>query len=136
MKRNLLFMTVLASLFLAGCSQEEITPNSENEGNGETNTSYMAVNLMSSDVMGTRATGGNYVDGTTTENAVSSVRFYFFNGNGGIANVKVKGNGYVNYYDWVPGSNVEGNQPGDVEKNSKPLLSSVPKMATNFPRWW
>ena len=50
MKRNLLFMSVLVSLFLAGCSQEEIAPNGEDNGNGEANTSYMAVNLVSSDV--------------------------------------------------------------------------------------
>lgn len=133
MKRNLLFMTMLASLFLAGCSQEEITPNSEDNGSGEATTSYLAVNLVSSDVMGTRATGGDYVDGTTTENAVSSVRFYFFNGNGGTANVKVKGTGYVNYYDWVPGSNVEGNQPGDVEKKLKATIVISTKDGDKLP---
>ena len=86
MKRNLLFMSVLASLFLAGCSQEEITPNSENEGNDETNTSYMAVDLVSSDVTGTRALSG-YEDGSEDENDVEKVRFYFFTENGSVASV-------------------------------------------------
>lgn len=102
MKRNLLFMTVLASLFLAGCSQEEITPNSENNGSGEATTSYLAVNLMSSDVSGTRAAAG-YEDGTDVENDVEKVRFYFFTANGAIAPVKLLNGSYVNYYDWAPG---------------------------------
>lgn len=59
-------MSVLVSLFLAGCSQEEIAPNGEDNGNGEANTSYMAVNLVSSDVMGTRAAQG-YEDGSEAE---------------------------------------------------------------------
>ena len=58
MKRNPLFMSVLASLFLAGCSQEEIVPNGEDNGTGEANTNYMVVNLMPSDVTGTRAANG------------------------------------------------------------------------------
>lgn len=41
-------MSMLASLFMVGCSQEEITPNGEDSGNGEVSTSYMAVNLISS----------------------------------------------------------------------------------------
>lgn len=111
MKRNLLFMSVLASLFLAGCSQEEITPNGEDNGNGEANTSYMAVNLVSSDVAGTRAATG-YEDGSDVENHVTSVRFYFFNGTGGAVNVKLLGSGnYVNYYDWTP---EDGDQSDDT----------------------
>ena len=32
-------MFMLAALFMAGCSQEEITPDGEDNGNGEANTS-------------------------------------------------------------------------------------------------
>lgn len=115
MKRNLLFMTVLASLFLAGCSQEEITPNSEDNGSGEATTSYLAVNLVSSDATGTRATGGDYEDGSSDENNVTKVRFYFFDGLGGISNVKYNNGSYVNYYDWENPTTAAGN-PNDVEK--------------------
>lgn len=102
MKKNFLFMSVMASLFMVGCSQEEFTPDGGDNGNGEFNTSYMAVNLMSSDVTkGTRAADG-YEDGDDTENKVSKVRFYFFTENDAIANVKLQGNTYVNYYDWTP----------------------------------
>ena len=102
MKKYFLFMSVLASLFLAGCSQEEIAPDGEDNGSGETNTSYMAVNLMSSDVKGTRAAAG-YEDGSEDENDVEKVRFYFFTANGAIAPVKLLSGSYVNYYDWIPG---------------------------------
>ena len=101
MKRNFLFMSMLAVLFMAGCSQEEITPDGEDNGNGEANTSYMAVNLMSSDVTGTRAAAG-YEDGSEAENDVEKVRFYFFTANGAVANVKLLNGSYVNFYDWEP----------------------------------
>ena len=80
-------MSVLASLFFAGCSQEENAPGGEE--NGEATTSYLSVNLVSSDVMGTRAALG-YEDGSDVENHVTKVRFYFFNGVGGAVNVKLQ----------------------------------------------
>lgn len=110
MKKYFLFMSVLASLFMAGCSQEEIAPGGENGGNGEANTSYMAVNLISSD-NSTRAADG-YEDGTSEENEVKSVRFYFFNGSGSAVPVKLNGTQRVNYYDWNPKA---GDQEGDKE---------------------
>lgn len=115
MKRNLLFMSVLASLFMVGCSQEEIAPNGEDNGSGEAKTSYLAVNLVSSDATGTRATGNGYEDGSNVENNVNKVRFYFFNGVGGALNVKSTANGAVNYYDWTAPTSESGN-PNDVEK--------------------
>lgn len=108
MKRNFLFMSMLASLFFAGCSQEEIAPGGED--NGEANTSYMAVNLVSSDVTGTRAASG-YEDGSVTENKVEKVRFYFFTANGAAANVKLLNGSFVNYYDWKPGKNDQTQGP-------------------------
>lgn len=117
MKRNLLFMSVLASLFLVGCSQDEIAPNGEESGNGETNTSYMAVNLVSSDVTSTRAAAG-YEDGSEVENKVTDIRFYFFNGVGGAVNVKLQdGGGYVNYYDWKPKQDSDPVQSDDTNMN-------------------
>lgn len=109
-------MSVLASLFMAGCSQEEITPN--DDGNGGSNTSYMAVNLVSSDATGSRATGNGYEDGSNIENNVTKVRFYFFNGGGGTANVKTTASGSVNYYDWANPTTNSGNpnNPNDIEK--------------------
>lgn len=132
MKRNLLFMTVLASLFLAGCSQEEITPNSEDNGSGEATISYLVVNLVSSDATGTRATGNGYEDGSTVENNVSKVRFYFFNGGGGTANVKTTADGAVNYYDWTNPTSGEGN-PNDIEKKLSATIVIDTKAGDGLP---
>ena len=132
MKRNLLFMSVLASLFLAGCSQDDIAPDEGANGNGEATTSYMAVNLVSSDVLGTRATGNGYEDGETHENEVQKVRFYFFNGVGGTANVKTTANGDVNYYDWENPTSGSGN-PNDVEKKLSTTIVINTKKGDGLP---
>lgn len=96
-------MSILAGLTLIGCSSENDVLTGGDTDPVNKSTSYMAVNLMSSDVMGTRALAG-YEDGVSEENKVTSVRFYFFNGAGGAVNVKYQTNGsYVNYYDWTPG---------------------------------
>lgn len=136
MKRNLLFMSVLVSLFLAGCSQEEIAPNGEDNGNGEANTSYMAVNLVSSDVMGTRAAQG-YEDGSEAENHVTKVRFYFFNGVGGAVNVKLQNGSYVNYYDWTPGDGDQSdgtNTGDDIESKLKATIVINTKAGDGIPQ--
>lgn len=136
MKRNLLFMSVLVSLFLAGCSQEEIAPNGEDNGNGEANTSYMAVNLVSSDVMGTRAAQG-YEDGSEAENHVTKVRFYFFNGVGGAVNVKLQNGSYVNYYDWTPGDEDQSdgtNTGDDIESKLKATIVINTKAGDGIPQ--
>lgn len=122
MKRNLLFMSMLASLFFAGCSQEEIAPGGGD--NGEANTSYMAVNLVSSDVTGTRAAAG-YEDGEGFENKVKSVRFYFFTANGAAANVKLSGNNFVNYYDWEPGEGEQTQGPANDADDIESKLAVV-----------
>lgn len=122
MKRNLLFMSVLVSLFLAGCSQEEIAPNGEDNGNGEVNTSYMTVNLMSSDVKGTRAASG-YEDGSDVENKVTAVRFYFFTANGAIAPVKLLNGSYVNYYDWK--SDINQSEDKDTDDTESVLAATI-----------
>lgn len=100
MKKILFMMSVLASLFITGCSQEEVTPPG-GEDDGGSNTSYMAVNLVSSDPLGSRAQDG-YEDGSATENHVKKVRFYFFNAAGGSVDVKLLNGSYVNYWDWEP----------------------------------
>lgn len=112
MKKIHLFMCILATLSIAGC-QEKFAPENGSNGNGNANTSYMAVNLKSP-VVGTRAASG-YEDGSTTENKVRSVRFYFFTANGAVANVKLLGNSYVNYYDWTPDSQQDDKDGDDIE---------------------
>lgn len=114
MRKRILFMSMLTSLFFAGCSQDEIVPGGEDNGSGEANTSYMTVNLMSSDLTGTRATSG-YQDGENYENKVEKVRFYFFTANGAAANVKLSNGNFVNYHDWIPGEKDQTNGTIDTD---------------------
>lgn len=119
MKIRTLFASALASLLMAGCSQDEVAPveGGGNDGNGEATISYMAVNLKSPIGAAGRATAADgYEDGDEKENTVTNVRFYFFDGAGGIANVKLNGSTYVNYYDWKnPAQNAETDK-NDIEK--------------------
>lgn len=102
-------MSALAFLLMAGCSREGISPDGGDDG--EATTSYLAVNLMSSDIAGSRAAAG-YEDGSDDENDVEKVRFYFFTANGAIAPVKLLNGSYVNYHDWTPG---DTDQKGDAD---------------------
>ena len=134
MKKYFLFMSVLAALLMAGCSKEESAPNGGDNGNGEANTSYLAVNLVSSDV--TRAATG-YRDGETKENKVTNVRFYFFNGSGGAVNVKFLNGGYVNYYDWTPesGDQTNGtNEADDIESKLKATIVITTSQGDGIPQ--
>lgn len=127
-------MTILASLLVAGCSQDEFNGDGEDNGDGKTRTSYMVVNLVSSGAPGTRATEGNYEDGNAAENLVSNVRFYFFDGAGGAVSVKKKEDGsYVNYFDWKP-ENPQGKQPGDVEKKLGAVIVISTKDGDRIPQ--
>lgn len=114
-------MSLMTSLLMAGCSQDDIAPDEGANGNGEANTSYLAVNLVSSDATGSRATDGVYEDGSEKENGVEHVRFYFFNGVGAAVNVKTTASGaVVNYHDWDKDIAGSGN-PNDVER----ILSAI-----------
>lgn len=124
MKRNLLFMSVLASLFMAGCSQDDIALDEGANGNGEANTSYLAVNLVSSDATLSRAASG-FEDGSTAENKVTKVRFYFFNGIGGAVNVKLQGTSKVNYYDWTPVAGDQSNDASDKDDIESKLKATI-----------
>lgn len=105
-------MSLMASLLMAGCSQEEI-PDGGKDSNGDGN-SYMTINLVSSDAVGSRASSG-YEDGEEFESKVTNVRFYFFNGTGGAALVKLKNGQYVNYYDWTPEEQKSDKEDDDIE---------------------
>ena len=116
-------MSVLAALLMAGCSKEESAPNGGDNGNGEANTSYLSVNLISSDNVSRAAE--NYEDGTSDENKVTSVRFYFFNGSGSAVDVKLKGNQYVNYYDWDPKSGDQKDDNNDTDYIESVLNATI-----------
>ena len=132
-------MSVLASLFMAGCSQDGIESNDKMDGNGETVNRYMAVNLVSSDDGDafTRAKTG-FEDGTAAENQITGVRFYFFNAAGSAAAVKaLEEDGtykYVNYYDWTPGEMESDDPNDDIEKRYKAVIVISTKQGDEIPQ--
>lgn len=113
---------MLAALAFVGCSNEnDVVAGGDTDPNNS--TSYMAVNLVSSDI--TRAATG-YEDGSEDENKVTSVRFYFFNGAGGAVNVKYQANGsYVNFYDWTPGTTDQENGTVDSDDIESKLKATI-----------
>lgn len=141
MKKKFLFMSVLASLFMVGCSQDETaTVDGGSEDGGKAKTSYMAVNLVSSDVTpdvkDIRALNG-YEDGSDVENHVTNVRFYFFTANGAAAAVKLLDGSYVNFYDWTPDEgdqSSDGNDNDDIESKLKATIVISTKAGDKLPQ--
>ncbi|MCH5215892.1 MAG: Mfa1 fimbrilin C-terminal domain-containing protein [Muribaculaceae bacterium] len=148
MKKSL-FCTALLTLFLASCSNNEPLINDGNEGDYSQANSYISVRLRTPN-SGTRATENNdgtytdgkgtYEDGTSDENYVSRVRFYFFDENGEAAKVRFNNitNKHLNYVDWVPSSENDfggGDHDETVEKTMTATIgltfvdgTEVPKM--------
>lgn len=121
MRKFLLFVPVVVAL-MTGCNNDEPVFDNIDNGNGETN--YLTVNLVSTPNNGSksRAEGDQtigdpnnkvpYEEGFASENKVNKVRFYFFNNDGSAAAVKVNG---CNYLDWAPEKSDGQNMP-NVEK--------------------
>ena len=102
-----------ASLALVGCSSEEdIAPGTGNGNNGE--PQFLTVSVNATSILTRDATlEGEYEEGVGKENAVSKVRFYFFDADGNAARVKGESGG--TYFDVSPMSGTETDMP-NVEK--------------------
>lgn len=86
-----LFMLAASAAMLTACSNDE--PNVNTVPVDEQGNSYLTVLLAASD--GSRA---DFVEGTSTENQVNDLRFYFFDKDGNAANVK----GGKNFFNATP----------------------------------
>ena len=106
--QKLSFYALGAALALTAASCSNDLPGNHDEVyDGPTTTNYLTVNLVAGGEQGTRASynegnEGTYEDGSAVENAVSSVRFYFFDEEGNAANVKSNSGALQNYWDWTP----------------------------------
>lgn len=132
MKKFTMLSSVLASalmLTVASCSSEDVADGDAQNGKGT--TSFLAVNLKT---VGNAPTGnarqtrasytnpqkGTYEDGEGVENAIKSVRFYFFNADG-TPYILNNGNSKVNYVDKEVAVNKE-DQSLTVEGISETVL--------------
>lgn len=128
MNRKQIFFGLLATVALAGCSNDESLSDPSLVSDGTVR--YMRVNIVSTPSSDTRTTStgdpnGNslYEDGTGNENAISNVRFYFFTDDGSAVAIKADG---TNYYDYakpttgtVSSANVEENVEATVVISTK-----------------
>lgn len=102
MKKKFFFLPLLAAMALVGCSKEE---SDAGGGNGDSDTHYLAVSIVTTPSMGGRAgdytqSGGQYEDGLDNENKVNKLRFYFFSENNSAVNVAAGSS--INYIDVDP----------------------------------
>lgn len=129
MRKTLLLFPIVAAL-IAGCSNEVPAIDNDDNGNGETN--FLTVNLVSTPSNGTRAegdqttgdpnNGANYEEGYASENAVKGIRFYFFDNDGAAAAVKANG---ANYVDWENKQNEPGNNNPDMPNVEKKIEATI-----------
>lgn len=127
MRKNYFFYSLLLASALVGCSSSDdvVASSDEDVTVSDGNPHYLAVSIA--DVNGgsftstTRADASTFVNGSTTENHVKNVRFYFFNSDGSAATVKKSGSSYINYLDWYPsdgdGTNQSTEQQTDKSYN-------------------
>ena len=141
MKKLFYAVPVLGMLF-SSCSSEEPTGGKGNYTDAQV-TNYLTVNIVPTVSPGTRAgeetgdnvdgdnvdggKGGNYLDGTESEQKVNSVRFFFFDskGNGAPVSVVTTGTGTTNvsYIDWNHYDSDLG--PGDEDETVEATISAT-----------
>jgi len=80
MKKKLLILPLLAATVITGCKKDDSGAEGPDNGNGR--TSYLAVNIVSSNDAGPRATDGGFDKGTPAENTAAQGLFLFFDAAG------------------------------------------------------
>lgn len=128
--KKYLFMTVLASLLMTGCSEDAIVSNGENGTNNEGR--FMAVEIVSPSANMSRATApgsGDFEEGLTTpdENKVNSLRFYFFDATGGPVTLK----GQTGNYADATKIEEDGKDTPNVEQKLKAVVVINPDNSAN-----
>ena len=127
MKISKLLSFACAALMMSACSSDD--PN--NGGStGVNEPQYLSVNIVNVGATPTgRGTDPDYEGGTTEENKISKVRFYFFNGDGTPYLIKapgadgVTGSGTVNWLEATPGyDDTTSDTPSHVEKITNAVL--------------
>lgn len=81
MRRKILFLPILATLMLAGCSTDDDLTTGGNENEGK--TGYIAVNIVQpKTIMGRAVTADDFENGDEKENYAQTGLFFIFNADG------------------------------------------------------
>lgn len=116
MKMKYWALSLLACGGMLACTNDEVA---ENNGKEEgTEVSYLAVNVMNTVGPGTARAGEVFENGNDDENAITTIRFYFFDAAGNAFNVS----GTNNYKDFVPTSTTPGDEGDNVEEITNAIL--------------
>lgn len=125
MRNRMQFLLLMAAMMFTGCSQNDdmVGPDSPN---GDATTNYLTVNIVAASNMGTRADNNapeddDFEEGTG-ENAVTSVRFYFFDASENAAKVK---DGKA-HYDWQNPTGSDKDMPNVEKKLAATLIIQSP----------
>lgn len=137
MKKSFLLMPLLAAMF-ASCSADKFEENnSVTNERDEMITGYLAIRLTSpggtalsraeGDASTSTPNSDNYVDGSSKENKVNLVRFYFFDDKDKPVEVRknpYQENSYYSYYDWSPLES-ENNGSGNADQTIEKMMNTV-----------
>lgn len=116
MKMKYWALSLLACGGMLACTNDEVAENNGKEGGTE--VSYLAVNVMNTVGPGTARAGEVFENGNDDENAITTIRFYFFDAAGNAFNV----NGTSNYKDFSPTSTTPGGESNNVEEITNAIL--------------
>ena len=117
MKAKYLALCLLACAGMVSCSNnDDIAVDDGKKGDGSVEAAYLAVNI--NNVGGPESRANGYEDGSDAENAITSVRFYFFNSDGSACTVS-GGNNYKDISS--PQMNEEGTSD-NIEEISDAIL--------------
>lgn len=118
--------TVLSSVLASALMMTMMSCSSSDDLNGgcadANNKSYLAIRINNvGSVAGSRA-ATDYSDGTTDENHIESVRFYFFNSDG--TPYILKNNGQSTGKNWLEKTETDGLNTGDKQNPNVSMISN------------
>ena len=114
-------LALAGALMLGACSSSD---DLKDGGANVNDKAYLAIRINNvGSVAGSRATTGDYENGTEDENHIESVRFYFFNSDGTPYILKENGQSTgKNWLEKTDGLNTEKKDEPNVSMISNPLL--------------
>ena len=134
MKFNKIFMGILGALALSACSSEEVIPDKIPDG--EDVSRFMSVIIRNASP-NTRAEGDQtdidgkkFEEGYASENAIKSLRFYFFDANG--APVAIQTNG-KNYFE---PTEIDNNGTPDMDNSVEKVLKAIIVLSSTDNQLW